>query len=73
MPHTEMLIHGFLKHGMAADAFYIEHHVSDVDSFVVDQVNGVFDNEGKNFAQAYDVAGVTGATGNSVLVRKFQC
>ncbi len=52
-------------------AFYIEHHVSDVDSFVVDQVNGVFDNEGKNFAHSYDVAGVTDATGNSVLVRKF--
>lgn len=50
--------------------FMIEHHFAEGDSAVVDQVGGVFDNNGKNFAQAYDVAGVTGATGNSLLVRK---
>jgi hypothetical protein len=38
---------------------------------VIDQVGGVFDNAGQNFTSGrYDVAGVTGATGNSVLIRK---
>jgi hypothetical protein len=52
------------------ECMYIEHHLSDVDSVVIDQVGGVFDNAGQNFTTAYDVAGVTGATGNSILVRK---
>jgi len=52
------------------DGFYLEQHLSETDSVVVDQVGGVFDDDGVNFNQAYDVAGVTGATGNSVLVRK---
>jgi hypothetical protein len=53
------------------ECFYIEHHFAPGDSAVVDQVGGVFDNAGKNYSQPYDVAGVTGATGNSNLVRKF--
>ncbi len=55
------------------ECMYIEQHLSDVDSVVIDQVSGVFDNAGRNFDTGmYDVAGVTGATGNSVLVRKFK-
>jgi hypothetical protein len=55
------------------ECMYIEQHLSDVDSVVIDQVSGVFDEEGKNRTSGmYDVAGVTGATGNSVLVRKFK-
>ncbi len=51
--------------------FYLEQHLNETDSVVIDQVGGVFDNEGKNFSHAYNVAGVTDATGNSILVRKF--
>ena len=53
--------------------YYIEHHVSETDSFVVDQVGGIFDIDGKNDGNVsgYDVAGVEQATGNSILVRKF--
>jgi hypothetical protein len=53
------------------ECFYIEHHLASGDSAVVDQVGGVFDNNGRNYARSYDVAGVTGATGNSNLIRKF--
>jgi hypothetical protein len=54
------------------ECMYIEQHLSDVDSVVIDQVGGVFDVEGQNnTAGDYDVAGVTAATGNAVLVRKF--
>lgn len=54
------------------EAMYIEQHLSDVDSVVIDQVSGVFDNNGQNqTAGRYDVAGVTGATGTAVLIRKF--
>ncbi len=54
------------------DCWYLEQHLSNGDSVVVDQVGGVFDNpDGKNYDKSYDVAGVTGATGNSILVRKF--
>lgn len=39
---------------------------------VIDQVGGVFDVDGHNSdAGAYDVAGVTGATANCILIRKF--
>jgi hypothetical protein len=51
--------------------FMIEHHFAEGDSAVIDQVGGVFDDNGRNFARSYDVAGVTGASGNSLLVRKF--
>ncbi len=51
---------------------YIEQHLSNGDSVVIDQVGGVFDNAGINrIIGSYDVAGVPGATGNSILVRKF--
>ena len=50
--------------------YYLEHHFAEGDSAVIDQVGGVFDNNGRNFSQAYDVAGVVGATANSILVRK---
>lgn len=53
------------------ECMYIEQHLSDVDSVVIDQVGGVFDDAGKNFTRGrYDVAGVTGATGTAVLIRK---
>ena len=48
-----------------------QHRAFEGDSIVIDQVGGVFDNDGKNFAEPYDVAGVTDATGNSVLIRKY--
>lgn len=39
---------------------------------VIDQVGGVFDDNGHNNAAGnYDVAGVTGATGNCHLIRKY--
>jgi hypothetical protein len=52
--------------------FFLEQHLSENDSVVVDQVGGVFDQEnGLNRSSGfYDVAGVYGATGNSILVRK---
>ena len=59
------------------ECMYIEQHLSDVDSVVIDQVNGLFngagDYEGNNDPSGeFDVAGVIGASGNSVLVRKFK-
>ncbi len=52
--------------------FFLRQHFNETDSVVLDQVGGVFDDEnGTNFDHAYDVAGVSGATGNSVLVRKY--
>jgi hypothetical protein len=55
------------------ECMYIEQHLSDVDSVVIDQVNGVFDNAGQNRTSGrYDIAGVTGASGTAVLVRKFK-
>jgi hypothetical protein len=53
------------------DCWYLEQHFENGDSIVIDQVNGNFDNAGQNFARAYDVAGVEGATYNSLLVRKY--
>ncbi len=50
--------------------YYLEHHFAEGDSAVVDQVGGVFDNDGRNFSQGYDVAGVENATANSILIRK---
>jgi hypothetical protein len=66
-----MLTSGPLKNGNGRGAFYLEHHFAEGDSAVVDQAGGVFDDNGRNFDRAYDVAGVTNATGNSLLVRKF--
>ncbi|MBN2611230.1 MAG: T9SS type A sorting domain-containing protein [Bacteroidales bacterium] len=56
------------------DCIYVRHHVSETDSAVIDQVNGVFTNSaGQRFdtKDAYDVAGVTDATNECTLVRKF--
>jgi hypothetical protein len=60
------------------DCWYVRHHVAPGDSVVVDQVGGVFDGAasdgvavGSNKNQAYDVAGVTQATVNDILVRKY--
>ena len=52
--------------------YFIKQHMEN-DSVVVDQAGGVFDGENglNNPNGFYDVAGVTGATGNSILVRKF--
>jgi hypothetical protein len=63
--------HWVLETWSGRGCFMIEHHFAEGDSAVIDQVGGVFDDDGKNFSHAYDVAGVTGATGNSLLVRKY--
>ena len=60
-----------LQSNEGTGGFYLEHHFAPGDSAVVDQVNSNFDNAGKNFAESYDVAGVAGATGNSLLLRKY--
>jgi len=55
------------------EAYYIEQHLSETDSVVVDQVSGVFDENGRNRSSGrYDVAGVVGATGTAILVRKYK-
>ena len=51
--------------------WYIEQHLSNGDSVVVDQVNGNWENDNHNHDGAYDVAGVTDATNNCILIRKF--
>jgi len=61
---------GILEAWGGREALYLEQHLSEIDSVVIDQVGGVFDNNGQNFDKSYDVAGVTGATNNSVLIRK---
>ena len=57
--------------------FYLEQHFENGDSVVIDQVNGVFDNNGKNQPWAggepdrgYNVAGVSNAGLTHVLIRK---
>ena len=51
---------------------FVAHHFAEGDSAAIDQFGGVFDNSGRNFSQAYDVAGVLNATNNSIFVRKFK-
>jgi hypothetical protein len=51
--------------------FFLEYHLPNGDSLIIDQVGGVFDDGGRN-APPYDVAGVEGATGNALLVRRYQ-
>ena len=52
--------------------FFVEHHYAPGDSAIIDQVGGVFDNNGLNFANnGYDVAGVLEGTRTSLLVRKY--
>lgn len=65
-------IYQYVLHtNIGSGCYYLEHHFAEGDSAVVDQVGGVFDDEGRNLYQGYDVAGVTGATGNSILVRRY--
>ena len=56
--------------------WYLEQHLSETDSVVVDQVGGVFDGEnGLNInlePNSYSVAGMINATGDAVLIRKFK-
>jgi len=55
------------------DVIYLRHHPPGADSAVVDQVGGVFtDENGTNpNGGRLDVAGVSQATGNHTLVRRF--
>ena len=56
---------------LQGSTLYIEHHYAVGDSAVVDQVGGVFDNNGRNFrGRAYDIAGIVGGMNTSILVRK---
>ena len=52
--------------------FYIEHHYTEGDSAVVDQVGGVFDDErGRNRpSPAYDIAGISEGYEGHLLIRK---
>jgi len=53
------------------ECWYLRHHLFE-DSIVVDQVGGVWDEADEtNYGRAYNVAGVTNATRNCVLIRKF--
>jgi hypothetical protein len=52
--------------------FYLRHHVSETDSVVVDQFNGIFNEADGTGADApRDVAGVTDATFDHIFVRRF--
>ncbi len=55
------------------DCWYLRQHLSPTDSAVIDQVNGIRTgtDQQRPHTHAVDVAGVTNATVNSVLVRKF--
>ena len=55
------------------DTWYLEQHLSDIDSVVVDQVGGVFDEaNGTNMdGGQYDVAGFKAATNKAILIRKY--
>jgi len=56
------------------DCIYLRQHISETDSVVVDQVNGIFDGTDGTRANkgAVDVAGVTNASNEATLVRKFK-
>jgi sulfur carrier protein ThiS len=56
------------------ECWYVRQVTSGTDTIntVIDQVGGVFDVNGRNSdAGQYDVAGVEGATANSILVRRY--
>jgi hypothetical protein len=56
------------------DCIYLRQHISPTDSVVIDQVNGVFANADGTRAEpklGIDVAGMTDATNEATLVRKF--
>lgn len=58
------------------ETYFLRHHYMNPltglqDSTVIDQVGGVFDDtDGSNKDQAYDVAGVSNATNDCVLIRR---
>lgn len=57
------------------ECWFLRHHFLDAegkkDSMVIDQVSGIFDGaNGRSQDKSHDVAGVTNATYNSVLIRK---
>ncbi|MCK4750552.1 MAG: hypothetical protein KAT15_26020, partial [Bacteroidales bacterium] len=55
-----------------SDCWFIRHHISPTDSAVVDQVAGLFSGtDGVNPGGSKDVAGIEGATGTHILVRRF--
>lgn len=57
---------------------FIRQHINETDSVVLDQVNGWFDGDGStgtvglNHNAAYDIAGVTDASSDAWLIRKFK-
>jgi hypothetical protein len=69
--------------GNGRDTWYLQYHLPNGDSVVVDQVGGVFDSPGWNLNLpfdanwgpmsdwGYDVAGVRGATFTAHLIRKY--
>lgn len=69
--------------GNGRDTWFLQYHLPNGDSVVVDQVGGVFDSEGWGLNQpfdanwgpqsdwGYDVAGVRGATYTAHLIRKY--
>jgi hypothetical protein len=69
--------------GNGRDTWFLQYHMPNGDSVVVDQVGGVFDSEGWNLNQpfdanwgpmsnwGYDVGGVRGATFTAHLIRKY--
>lgn len=72
--HTDSITPGYqvMETWNGRDCWYLEQHINETDSVVIDQVGGVFDNpDGRNYDKAYDVAGVTNATGTAMLMRKF--
>lgn len=57
--------------GLGSGTYYLEHHYTEGDSAVVDQVGGVFDLTGRNYPSTnYDIAGVQGGIATSIVVRK---
>ncbi len=68
-------IQSTLANWRGRSGYYLEQHFQSGDSAVVDQVNCVFLNDGKNEdshggTPGYDVAGVEGASASHILVRK---
>ncbi|NQU86055.1 MAG: T9SS type A sorting domain-containing protein [Mariniphaga sp.] len=53
------------------NVFFLRQHISEIDSVVVDQVNGDFSRDGYPPTGRRDVAGVEGATATHILIRKY--
>jgi hypothetical protein len=54
------------------DTWFLLYYLSNGDSVMIDQVNGIFDEtDGTRQDGAMDVAGATDATNNDILMRKF--